>query len=205
MADPNNPMATAGGPGGDPNPAGGTGSSAGGTSSLSDIGNFFSGITGGVSPGQLAEFGTLTGLGLYEANLQKGTNNELAGSLSTLGQPFSATGAGINSQITGGKPVSGPLGASIADQTGAAANLGKVANQYSTGQLTAAQTSQVQDFIKQQRAMVDTQLAASGNTDSSARQAAYQQIDDHAAQLTQQLTQESVREKPLACGPSPRV
>jgi hypothetical protein len=142
--------------------------------------------------GSLAEFGTLAGLGLSQANAQKGTNDQLAGSLSDLGKPFSAAGAAELGQVTGGAPVGGPMGTSITDQTTAAANLGGVAKQYSTGQLTDAQNLQVQDYIKQQRAMVDTQLAQSGNTDSSARQAAYQQIDDNAAKLTQQLTQGNV-------------
>jgi hypothetical protein len=142
--------------------------------------------------GSLAEFGTLAGLGLSQANAQKGTNDQLAGSLSDLGKPFSAAGGAELGQVTGGASVGGPMGASITDQTTAAANLGGVAKQYSTGQLTDAQNLQVQDYIKQQRAMVDTQLAQSGNTDSSARQAAYQQIDDNAAKLTQQLTQGNV-------------
>jgi hypothetical protein len=176
-----------------PDSSGGAGGAAttGGTdpsSLLTDINSFLSSPAGGV-----AEFGTLAGLGLAEANSQKKTNDSLAQSLATPGQPYTAAGSAELSQLQGGPQVGGPLGASIAQQTSAASNLGNVAKQYSTGQLTSAQNSQVQDFIKQQRAMVDTQLAQSGNTDSSARQAAYQQIDDNAAQLTQQLTQQNTQ------------
>jgi hypothetical protein len=189
MADPNNPGATdpsntggaAGVPGGDPNAAA---PGAGSSSFLSDVGSFLS------SPaGSLTEFGALAGVGLSQANSQKGTNDQLAGGLTATGAPFTAAGQGELGQIQGGPPVGGPLGASITDQTTAAANLGKVATEYSTGQLTPAQQSQIDDFVKQQRAMVDTQLAASGNTDSSARQAAYQQIDTKAAELGQSLIQ----------------
>jgi len=188
----------AGGPGGDPTtntsptspgPAAGTDN----TSWLTNLTSGLSDLSSGVSSffnspaGSLAEFGTLAGLGLSQASDAKKTNDALAGSLSSLGTPFTGTGQGINTQLKGGTPVAGPLGASITDQTTAAANFGNVAKAYSTGQLTAAQQQQVNDFVKQQRAMVDSQLAASGNTDGSARDAAYQQIDNNAAELGQQL------------------
>jgi hypothetical protein len=148
----------------------------------SDLSSFLS------SPaGNLAEFGTLAGLGISQANSQKSTNDQLAASLGTIGQPYTAAGAAELNQLQGGAQVAGPLGASIAQQTSAAANLGQVANEYSTGQMTPAQQQQVSDYVKQQRAMVDTQLASSGNADSSAKDAAYQQIDDNAAQLGQSL------------------
>jgi hypothetical protein len=161
--------------------------------------SFLSSLASGVSSflssplGSLAEFGTLAGVGLSQASSQKATNDALAGSLSTLGQPFTETGKAITNQLQGGAPVAGPMGASISDQTTAAAQLGAVAKEYTTGNLTDAQKQTVSDFVKQQRAMVDTQLAASGNTDSSARDAAYQQIDAKAAELSQSLIQGDIQ------------
>jgi hypothetical protein len=148
----------------------------------SDISSFLTSPTG-----ELAEFGTIAGLGISQANAQKTTNDQLSASLGTIGQPYTAAGAAELTQLQGGAQVSGPLGASIAQQTSAAANLGQVANEYSTGQLTPAQQQQVSDYVSQQRAMVDTQLASSGNADSSAKDAAYQQIDNNAATLGQSL------------------
>jgi hypothetical protein len=187
MADPNNP---AGGSSvSDPNTAAqiGAGTAPSGNNFLSDLGSFLSG------PGGTAlEAGALAGVGLSETNTQKGQNDTLASGLKTAGQPFTAAGAGELSQITGGPQMGGALGKSIADQTAAASNLAAVAKADTTGNLTPAQQSQVQDFIKQQRAMIDTQLAASGTSDSSARSAAYQQIDDNAAKLTQSLTEGNI-------------
>jgi hypothetical protein len=175
--------AWAGGPSGDPSGSSGSDSSGGG-SFLSGVSSFLN------SPaGNLTEFGTLAGLGEVQAGQQKQENQQQAGTISQLGQPFSQSGQQELSQLQGGPKMGGPMGASIDQQTSTAKNLGDVAQQYSTGQLTPAQNSQVANFVKQQRAMVDSQLAASGNTDGSARDAAYQQIDDHAAQLGQQLTQ----------------
>lgn len=169
-----------------------SGPAAGVTSSLgSDLSAFGSDLSSFLtSPtGEFAEFGTLAGLGISQANSQAQTNTTLANSLGTLGTPYSAAGAAELGQLEGGPQVGGPLGASITQQTTAAANLGQVAEQNSTGQLTAAQQTQVQTYISQQQAMVDSQLAASGNPDSSARDAAYQQIQNNAATLTQQLIQ----------------
>jgi len=164
----------------------GTDSSGGGFSLSglgSSLGNFASS-----NAGSLATFGTLAGLGEVQASQQKSENQQQANSISSLGQPYSQAGAGILSQLEGGAQVGGPLGQSIKDQTDTASELGQVAKNYGTGQLTSAQQQQVADFVKNQRAQVDSQLAASGNTDSSAKDAAYQQIDSASAQLTQQLT-----------------
>lgn len=188
MADPNNPTGLSGQ---STATANSTTSSSG---SGSDSSSFLSALGGDLSSfltsplGSAAEFGTLAATGIAQANSQKSTNDALAASLGGLGTQSSQIGQGIQSQITGGPKLGGALGASIDQQTSAASNLGNIANQYSTGQLTSAQQSQVDTYIKNQRAMVDSQLAASGNTDGSARDAAYQQIDNNAAQLTQQLT-----------------
>jgi len=176
----------AGGPGGDPSASSGTGGTD--TSWLSNLSSGVSNFLNSPA-GNVAEFGTLAGLGEVQASQQKTENQQEAGSISTLGQPYSAAGAAELGQLQGGPQVSGPLGSSIKQQTDTAAELGDVAKQYGTGNLTSAQQQQVSDYVKQQRAMVDSQLAASGNTDGSARDAAYQQIDDNAAQLSQSLTQ----------------
>jgi hypothetical protein len=201
MADPNNPSAanpaanTGGSPGAvgtDPNAAGGGAGTTGDSSWLSSLGNSLTSFLS--SPlGSTAEFATLGGIGLAQANSQKATNDAQAAKLAAAGAPYSAAGASELSQLTGGPSMGGPMGASITQQTDTAAELGNVAKTYGTGNLTPAQSSQVQDFIKQQRAMVDTQLAQSGNLDSSARQAAYQQIDDNAAQLSQSLTNQNLQ------------
>jgi hypothetical protein len=169
----------------------GTDPTASSSSLSSDLSSLSSGLSSFLtSPaGSLAEFGTIAGLGLSQANSQAKTNTQLASTLSSAGAPYTAAGQAELSQITGGPQMGGPLGASISQQTTAAANLGKVATDNSTGQLNAAQQQQVQQYIQQQRAMVDSQLASSGNVDSSARDAAYQQIDNNAAQLGQQLIQ----------------
>lgn len=163
---------------------------SGGTAStdnswLSQIGSYLSG-----NGANIAEFGALAGLGLEQANSQKNTNDQLAGSLSSLGTPFNTS---AQTMLTG---TNAGLGGSIGQQTSAAASLGDIANTninaYKTNTLLPGQQSQVDDYIKQQRAMVDSQLAASGNTDGSAKDAAYQQIDSNAALLTQQLNQNNL-------------
>lgn len=157
-------------------------SSSDGGSLLGDIGSFIGGNIGGI-----AEAGVVGGLGISEANAQKKQNDALAGSLSAAGAPNTALGGAINTQLQGGKQVSGPLGASIAQQTQAASELGNIATEYATGTTTPAQDQQLNDYASQQKAMVDSQLAASGNLDSSARQAAYQQIDNNVATMKQNL------------------
>jgi hypothetical protein len=196
MANPVNPSATtatatqglpAAGAGTDPTgDAGSAASSSSDPSFLSslgsDVGSFLS------SPlGTTAEFATLGAAGLYEANQQKQENDQLSASIAAPGAPYTAAGAGELSQLEGGPSVGGALGQSITDQTTAAGELAGVAKTYGGGNLTAAQSSQVQQFVAQQRAQVDAQLAASGNIDSSAQEAAYQQIDNNAEQLSQSL------------------
>jgi hypothetical protein len=174
--------------GGDPTSAApGTGTStdssgSGVSSLLGDVGSFLS--TNGAG---LAEAGVLGGLGISQADSQKKTNDALAASLGEVGAPYTAAGNAELTQLEGGAPVSGALGASITQQESAAANLGDIANEYSTGTVTPAQQQQLNDYAAQQKAMVDQQLAASGNLDSSARQAAYQQIDNNVATMQQNL------------------
>jgi hypothetical protein len=193
MANPNNPQAGINS-GSSPVTGGGSdttgvdaGAGGGGDSSwLSDLSTFLS------SPaGNLAEFGTLGALGLAEANKQKGTNDQLAGTLAAPGKPFTAAGAGELGQLTGGPSVGGPLGQSITDQTAAAKNLAGVAKTYSTGQLTPAQNLQVSQYVADQKNAAKAELAAAGITDPNSQQYQdrMQQIDNNAAMLGQQLVQ----------------
>lgn len=181
-------------PSGSANP---TGTSA--TPAAGDSSSFLSTLSGDISSffnspiGALTEFGALAGLGLSEANSQKSTNDQLAASLGSIGQPFTQAGQGTLTQLEGGPAVGGPLGAAITGQTTAAAGLNQAANdaigRYNSGTLRPTDQQQVDNYVSQQRAMIDSQLAASGNTDSSAKDAAYQQIDNNAALLKQQLLQ----------------
>jgi hypothetical protein len=151
---------------------------------LSSIGGFLD------SPlGNVAEFSTLAGLGMSQASAQKSENDRLAGTISSQGTPYTAAGAAELSQLEGGPQMGGPIGASIAQQTGAATNLGTLAQQYSTGQLTSAQQSQVSDYVAQQQASAKAELAAAGITDPNSQQyqSRMQQIQDNATQLTQSL------------------
>jgi hypothetical protein len=155
---------------------------------LSSLGGDITGFLN--SPlGNLTEFGTLAAAGLSQASSQKSENQALAGNISDLGKPFSAAGAAELGQLTGGPSVGGPLGASIDQQTGAAANLGKIAQDYSTGQLTPAQQQQVSDYVAQQKSTARAELAAAGITDPNSQQfqSRMQQIDNNAAELGQSL------------------
>lgn len=210
MPDPINPNdpnpATTGTPtstGTDPMSTGTQGMPATGTpppTSTSTDPSFLSNIGGDISSflsspiGNLAEFGTLAAGGLAEASAQKTENQALAGTISNQGQPFTAAGAAELSQITGGPKMGGPMGASIDQQTAAASELGDVAKQYGTGNLTDAQNTQVKNFVAQQKAMAASELAAAGITDPNSQQfqTRMQQIDDNAAVLTQQLTQQNL-------------
>jgi hypothetical protein len=142
--------------------------------------------------GQVATFGGVGAIGALEAHQANQEASKLAGSISTLGQPYSQAGAAQLGQLTGGPQAPGPMGTQTALATTAANELGQVAVQYGTGNLTPAQNTQVQSFVSQQRAQVDSTLGASGNIDSSARAAAYQQIDNNAAMLAQQLEQGNI-------------
>lgn len=160
---------------------------AGGGNWLSDVGNFMASPTG-----QLTTAAGVGALGTYQASQAKSDSSKLAGQITAVSGPFGATGGAMETQLAGGKPVAGPLGAEISGTTAAAGELAGVAQQYGTGQLTPAQLQQVNSYRSSQRGMVDAQLAAAGNIDSSARAAAYANIDNNAAQLTQQLIQGNV-------------
>lgn len=152
----------------------------------SGIGNFISqnqGLIGGAAT---------AGVGLYQAGQATKAGQQAAGQIQSTVAPAQAVGAGTYGQLTGGPSVGGPLGTAITGQTTAAAELTGVAQQYGTGQLTSAQQTQIQQQVAAQRAQADQQLAASGNMNSSARDAKYQQIDNNAAILSQQLINQNI-------------
>jgi hypothetical protein len=166
-----------------------------GTTDPSTFSSFTSGANQflGTPTGQLATYAGVGALGMYEANQANQEAAKLAGSLGTIGTPYTAAGSAQLGQLRGGPSMGGPMGTQTALSTQAATELGNVAVQYGTGNLTPAQNTQVQAYVRQQRAQVDSQLAGSGNLNSSARDAAYQQIDNNAAMLTQQLVQGNVQ------------
>lgn len=172
-------------------PQGGATTTTDGTTSnpgfLSTLGNFVSsnaGLLGGLATG---------GVGLYQAGQATQQGKQAAGQIQATVNPALQTGQGTFGQLTGGPAVGGPLGTSITGQTGAAAELTGVAQQYGTGQLTSAQQTQIQQQVAAQKAAYDQQFAGTGNMNSSARAAAHQQIDNNAAILTQQLINQNLQ------------
>lgn len=160
---------------------------------LSTLGNVASGVGNWVSNNSGLLGGLATGgVGLYQAGQATKQGNQAAGQIQAAVTPAQTVGAGTYGQLTGGPSVGGPLGQSITGQTGAAAELTGVAQQYGTGQLTADQQQQVASQVAAQKAQFDQQFAASGNMNSSARAAAHQQIDNNAAILTQQLINQNI-------------
>lgn len=152
---------------------------------LSTIGNFLSSPTAaGLVSG---------GVGLYQAGQATKAVNQAAGQLQGTVQPGQNVSNATYGQLTGTGTVGGPMGQAITGQTTAAGELTGVAQQYGTGQLTSAQQTQVQQQVAAQKAQVDQQFAASGNMNSSARDAAHQQIDNNAAILTQQLVNQNLQ------------
>lgn len=161
--------------------------SSGGGNWLSTIGNWASqnqNLLGGLAT---------AGVGLYQSGQATQAGKAAAGQIQSTVQPGQNVSNATYGQLTGGPAVGGPMGASITGQTGAAAELTGVAQQYGTGQLTSAQQTQIQQQIAAQKAQVDQQLAASGNMNSSARDAAHQQIDNNAAILSQQLINQNIQ------------
>ena len=178
-----------------------------GGSWLSDVGTTLGNI--GTSAGKfltspggagLAAAGVGAGVGLYEAGQASSQAKQLAGQIQAQGAPAGQLGAGTIGQLTGGPSVGGPMGQAITGQTGAANTLAQTAQQYGSGNLTSAQNLQIQQQVAQQRAQVNRDLAASGNLNSSARDSAFQQIDNNAAMLAQQMVQGNVNISTSALG-----
>lgn len=159
------------------NTTGTSGSSDSGSSLLSDIGGGISSFLN--SPlGNLAEFGTLAGLGLSQASSAQSQAASAAGQLTSAGAPFSAAGTGMLGQFTGSNP------ASVQQQTQAAGTLGDIANtaftNYQSGKLSPADQASLDAMVTAQKQQVAQQLANSGGTDQSALDSADQQIDSNA-------------------------
>lgn len=171
-----------------------TSSSSDGSSSWlstlgSGVGNFLTSSGGQQLLGGLAT----GGVGLYQMGQATKQGNQAAGQIQGTVTPSQNLSNATLGQLQGQGQVGGPMGTAIAGQQAAAGELTGVAQQYSTGQLTSAQQTQVQQTVAAQKAQVDQQLAAAGNMDSSARAAAHQQIDNNAAILTQQLVNQNLQ------------
>ena len=173
--------------------------SSGGGSWLSNFGSSVGDFL--KSPaGQLTAAAVPAGVGFYEAGQANRQASNLAGQIKVAGAPAGQLGAATIGQLTGGPSVGGPMGTAIAGQTGAAATLAQTAQQYGSGNLTAAQNLQIQQQVAAQRAQVNRDLAASGNLNSSARDSAFQQIDNNAVMLAQQLVTGNVNLSTSALG-----
>lgn len=163
------------------------GSSSGssdGSSLLGDIGGGISSFLN--SPlGNLAEFGTLAGLGLSQASSAESQAANAAGQLTSAGAPFSAAGTNVLGQFTAAEP------GSAAQQTQAAGTLGNIANtafsNYQSGTLSPADQASLNAMVTAEKQQVAQQLANSGGTDTSALDTADQQIDSNALIQKQNL------------------
>jgi len=180
-------------------PSTATTASTGGTSSTSDWSSILSGL-GSILGSPLASAASMVGLGEYEASQAQSQTKGLTSQLTGPSQPLvqgGVTEAGAAMQgLTGAPVTTGSLG----QQETAAANLGKIATDYSTGQLTPAQQQQVQQQVQAQQQNIRSQLAQQGITDASVIAMYDQQIQDNAAQLTQQLITQNTQLASSALG-----
>jgi hypothetical protein len=154
------------------------------SSLLGSLGSFLTG------PGGSAL--AMIGLGEYEASQAESQTASLTSQLTGPSTPYVTAGTTELSQAMQGLTGAPVTGGSIGQQETAASELGEVAEQYGTGQLTQAQQLQVQQQAAAQKQAVATQLAAAGVTDSAVMQAYDTQIDNNTALLTQQLTQQNL-------------
>jgi hypothetical protein len=162
-----------------------------GSSTLSSVGSDLSSLLGNST----FDAGALVGLGEYEAGQAQKQTAGLTSQLTTPAQPFvSGANTELSQTLAGltGNGTAPPAGSSIAQQEQAAKELGDVATQYGTGQLTSAQQQQVQQYIQSQQQEIRSQLASQGVTDSSVLTMYDEQIQNNAAQLTQQLTAQNL-------------
>jgi hypothetical protein len=169
-----------------------TGASAAGTAATAasglNWGSLLSGL-GSVLSNPAFDAATLAGLGEYEASQAQSQTAALTSQLTGPSQPLiqNATGQlGAIQQGLTGAPVTG---GAIGQSEQAAQNLGSLATQYSTGQLTPAQQQQIQQNVQAQQQQISSQLASQGITDSSVIAMYDQQIQNNATQQTQQLIQ----------------
>lgn len=169
-------------------------SSGSSSSLLSGLGSVLGDI-GSIATSPLGEAGILAGLGEYEASEAQSQTASLTSQLTTPAQPYVSGAESELSQTLSGLTGSGtapPAGSSIAQQETAASELGSVADQYSTGQLTTAQQQQVQQYIQSQQQSIQQQLANQGITDGSVISMYDQEIQNNAAQLTQSLINQNL-------------
>lgn len=169
-------------------------SSGSSSSLLSGLGSILGDI-GSIATSPLGEAGILAGLGEYEASEAQSQTASLTSQLTTPAQPYVSGAESELSQTLSGLTGSGtapPAGSSIAQQETAASELGSVADQYSTGQLTTAQQQQVQQYIQSQQQSIQQQLANQGITDGSVISMYDQEIQNNAAQLTQSLINQNL-------------
>lgn len=167
------------------------GSLLSGSGSLSSIGSDLSNLAGNPT----VQAGTLIGAGEYEAGQAQKQTAGLTSQLTTPAQPFvSGANTELSQTLSGltGNGAAPPAGSSVAQQETAAKELGDVATQYGTGQLTTAQQAQVQQYIQQQQQEIRSQLANQGVTDSSVLAMYDEQIQNNAAQLTQSLVSQNL-------------
>jgi hypothetical protein len=132
-------------------------------------------------------------IGLYGAGQQQRLGNQVAGTIPGAALPATQLGAGISRQLQGGAPVPGPYGASIGQQTGAAAQLGNVAQEYASGNLTPAQQLALQQGVNAATASKNLAFAMSGNPLSSASIAEGQNINNQAIIASQQIQQNNIQ------------
>jgi hypothetical protein len=168
----------------------GTGTSAASAASSGlDWSSILSGL-GQIASSPLGSSAALIGLGEYEASQAQSQTAALTAQLSGPGNTFIGAGTtelGQTMQGLTGAPVSG--NSSIAQQEQAASELGTVANQYSTGQLTSAQQTQLTQQNQAAKQNIRAQLESQGITDASVIAGYDQQIDSQTAITQQQLIQ----------------
>lgn len=158
-----------------------TGTNTGGTST-SNIGSFLSSLLGGQNLGNLAEFGALAGLGLSQANAAEANTKNLAGQLTSIGQPFNTAGQGILSEIQTGKvDPNSPLSSSIGQQLQSADTLSQIGNEalsnYKSGTLSAGDQARLDATAIAQKQAIAQQLGSQGISDSSVLDSQYQAVD----------------------------
>jgi hypothetical protein len=142
--------------------------------------------------GQFAQTAIPGMIGLYGARQQQNLGNQIAGTIPAAVQPATTLGRGISTQLQGGGQMPGPYGASIAQQTGAAAQLGNVAQQYASGNLTPAQQLALQQGVNAATAQKNLAFSMSGNPLSSASIMEGQNINNQAIIASQQIQQNNI-------------
>jgi hypothetical protein len=132
-------------------------------------------------------------VGLYGAQQQQNLGNRVAGTIPAAVQPATSLGAGTSNYLQTGVPMGGPMGQSQVQQTQAAAQLGNVANQYASGNLTPAQVLALQQGVNAATAGKNLAFSMSGNPLSSASIMEGQNINNQAIIASQQIQQNNIQ------------